>query len=140
MFQNYALAQHSFIRSIQCEPNNVVAWSNLGFFYLERSQIELAHKAFKKAQSLEPSYVNSWIGQVISIKFLFNGKAFINLAFIALAALQKCVTRWRCPSLSLTGLEPRTTGVVAFLVIFLNAVVLVAFLFRAKSRKMLLKF
>ena len=64
-FQEYALAQHSFIRSIQCEPNNVEAWSNLGVFYLERSQIELAHKAFKTAQSLEPSYVNSWIGQVI---------------------------------------------------------------------------
>ncbi|XP_065512362.1 superkiller complex protein 3 isoform X2 [Caloenas nicobarica] len=41
---NYALAQHSFIKSVQAE------------------QIQ-AHEAFKIAQSLDPSYLLCWIGQ-----------------------------------------------------------------------------
>uniref|UniRef100_A0A8C7ZSN2 SKI3 subunit of superkiller complex n=1 Tax=Oryzias sinensis TaxID=183150 RepID=A0A8C7ZSN2_9TELE len=57
--ENFALAQHCFIKSIQVEPNNVVAWTNLGTLYLKKENIELAHEAFKIAQSLEPLYVNS---------------------------------------------------------------------------------
>uniref|UniRef100_A0A4W6G8C9 SKI3 subunit of superkiller complex n=1 Tax=Lates calcarifer TaxID=8187 RepID=A0A4W6G8C9_LATCA len=63
--ENYALAQHCFIKSIQVEPNNVVAWTNLGTLYLKKDNIELAHEAFKIAQSLEPLYVNCWIGQAL---------------------------------------------------------------------------
>ncbi|KAK1176552.1 tetratricopeptide repeat protein 37-like isoform X1 [Acipenser oxyrinchus oxyrinchus] len=63
--ENLALAQHSFIRSIQAEANNVSAWTNLGSLYLKNENIELAHEAFKVAQSLEPSYVNCWIGQAL---------------------------------------------------------------------------
>lgn len=63
--ENYALAQHCFIKSIQVEPNNVVAWTNLGSLYLKNENIELAHEAFKIAQSLEPLYVNCWIGQAL---------------------------------------------------------------------------
>uniref|UniRef100_A0A3P9C914 SKI3 subunit of superkiller complex n=1 Tax=Maylandia zebra TaxID=106582 RepID=A0A3P9C914_9CICH len=63
--ENYALAQHCFIKSIQVEPNNVVAWTNLGSLYLKKENIELAHEAFKIAQSLEPLYVNCWIGQAL---------------------------------------------------------------------------
>uniref|UniRef100_A0AAQ5YQW8 Tetratricopeptide repeat domain 37 n=1 Tax=Amphiprion ocellaris TaxID=80972 RepID=A0AAQ5YQW8_AMPOC len=63
--ENYALAQHCLIKSIQVEPNNVVAWTNLGTLYLKKDNIELAHKAFKIAQSLEPLYVNCWIGQAL---------------------------------------------------------------------------
>ncbi|CAG00393.1 unnamed protein product [Tetraodon nigroviridis] len=44
--ENFALAQHCFIKSIEVEQN-------------------LAHKAFKVAQSLEPLYVNCWIGQAL---------------------------------------------------------------------------
>ncbi|CAB1319387.1 unnamed protein product [Coregonus sp. 'balchen'] len=44
--ENYALAQHSFIKSVQVEPN-------------------LSHEAFKIAQSLEPLYVGCWIGQAL---------------------------------------------------------------------------
>ncbi len=43
---------------------NAEAWTNLGTLYLKHDEVELAHKAFKKAQSLEPSYVACWIGQV----------------------------------------------------------------------------
>ncbi|XP_037536593.1 tetratricopeptide repeat protein 37 [Nematolebias whitei] len=63
--ENFALAQHCFIKSIQVEPNNVVAWTNLGSLYLKKDNIELAHEAFKVAQSLEPLYVNCWIGQAL---------------------------------------------------------------------------
>ncbi|XP_029428963.1 tetratricopeptide repeat protein 37 [Rhinatrema bivittatum] len=62
---NYALAQHAFIKSIQCEQNNVVGWTNLGVLYLANENIELSHEAFKVAQSLEPSYVACWIGQAL---------------------------------------------------------------------------
>ncbi|MEE6508118.1 hypothetical protein FKM82_019100 [Ascaphus truei] len=62
---NHALAQHAFIKSIQCEQNNVVAWTNLGVLYLVNENIELSHEAFKVAQSLEPSYVRCWIGQAL---------------------------------------------------------------------------
>ncbi|XP_021379584.1 tetratricopeptide repeat protein 37-like [Mizuhopecten yessoensis] len=58
-------AQHCFIKSIQTEPNNVVAWSNLATLYFKNGNIELAHDAFKNAQSLEPSYVACWIGQAL---------------------------------------------------------------------------
>uniref|UniRef100_A0A673CNW8 Tetratricopeptide repeat domain 37 n=1 Tax=Sphaeramia orbicularis TaxID=375764 RepID=A0A673CNW8_9TELE len=63
--ENFALAQHCFIKSIEVEPNNVVAWTNLGTLYLRKDNIELAHEAFKIAQSLEPLYVNCWIGQAM---------------------------------------------------------------------------
>ncbi|KAM8960803.1 superkiller complex protein 3 [Pelodytes ibericus] len=62
---NYALAQHAFIKSIQCEPNNVTAWTHLGAVYLSNENIELSHQAFNIAQSLEPSYVRCWIGQAL---------------------------------------------------------------------------
>ncbi|XP_077457540.1 tetratricopeptide repeat protein 37 isoform X2 [Stigmatopora argus] len=63
--ENFALAQHCFIQSIQVESNNVVAWTNLGTLYLKKDNIKLAHEAFKVAQSLEPLYVNCWIGQAL---------------------------------------------------------------------------
>ncbi|KAK0142986.1 Tetratricopeptide repeat protein 37 [Merluccius polli] len=63
--ENLALAQHSFIKSIQVEPNNVTAWTNLGTLYLKKENLELSHEAFKVAQSLEPLYVNCWIGQAL---------------------------------------------------------------------------
>ncbi|XP_034296590.1 superkiller complex protein 3 isoform X2 [Pantherophis guttatus] len=60
---NYALAQHAFIKSIQADQINVVAWTNLGVLYLTSGKIEQAHEAFKIAQSLEPSHLICWIGQ-----------------------------------------------------------------------------
>ncbi|KFP86291.1 Tetratricopeptide repeat protein 37, partial [Acanthisitta chloris] len=62
---NYALAQHSFIKSVQAEKINPVAWTNLGVLYLATGNIEQAHEAFKVAQCLEPSYVLCWIGQAL---------------------------------------------------------------------------
>ncbi|XP_066459101.1 superkiller complex protein 3 [Eleutherodactylus coqui] len=62
---NKAVAQHAFIKSIQCQQNNVIAWTNLGALYLLNESIELSHQAFKVAQSLDPSYVRCWIGQAL---------------------------------------------------------------------------
>ncbi|XP_040277485.1 tetratricopeptide repeat protein 37 isoform X1 [Bufo bufo] len=62
---NKALAQHAFIKSIQCQQNNAIAWTNLGALYLLNENIELSHEAFKVAQSLDPSYVRCWIGQAL---------------------------------------------------------------------------
>ncbi|KAM9167797.1 superkiller complex protein 3 isoform 1-T3 [Mergus octosetaceus] len=62
---NYALAQHSFIKSVQAEQINVVAWTNLGVLYLATGNIEQAHEAFKIAQSLEPTYLLCWVGQAL---------------------------------------------------------------------------
>nr|CAB3267341.1 tetratricopeptide repeat protein 37-like [Phallusia mammillata] len=63
--ENWGLAQHSFIKSIEADSNNCWAWSNLGFMYLRQMEVQLAHRAFKVAQSLEPSFPNSWIGQAL---------------------------------------------------------------------------
>lgn len=59
-----SLAQHAFIKSIQIEPNNVVAWTNLGALYLSSGNAKLAHEAFRLAQSLDPAHAEAWIGQV----------------------------------------------------------------------------
>ncbi|PVD20045.1 hypothetical protein C0Q70_20539 [Pomacea canaliculata] len=61
--KNYSLAQHCFIKSIECESNNAVAWTNLGTVYLQNDNFKLAHEAFKVAQNQNPEYITSWIGQ-----------------------------------------------------------------------------
>nr|XP_032824456.1 tetratricopeptide repeat protein 37 isoform X2 [Petromyzon marinus] len=73
--KNEALAQHAFIKSIQAEQNNVVAWTHLGALYLGKGSMELAHEAFKVAQSLEPSYVASWIGQALIAETIGSDEA-----------------------------------------------------------------
>jgi superkiller protein 3 len=60
-----AMAQHAFIKSLQLENNNGLAWTNLGALYLKHGHMELAHKAFTAAQSLDPTYAAAWIGQAI---------------------------------------------------------------------------
>lgn len=67
------IAQHAFIKSIQLEKNNAITWTNLGTLYLCLNEIQLAHEAFKVAQRSEPSYIESWIGQVIVVyRILYN--------------------------------------------------------------------
>jgi len=60
-----ALAQHCFIKSVELDASNAVGWCNLGFLYLKYKEALLAHKAFSKAQSVQPLYAYSWTGQVI---------------------------------------------------------------------------
>ncbi|XP_077514565.1 tetratricopeptide repeat protein 37 isoform X2 [Amblyomma americanum] len=63
--ENYALAQHCFIKSLQLESNNLYAWTNLGALYLLADNVQLAHQAFAKAQSLEPTALRPWVGQAL---------------------------------------------------------------------------
>lgn len=63
--ENFSLAQHAFIKSIRVQQDNAMAWANLGVLYMRMDQIELAYKAFCNAQSADPSYVISWIGQAL---------------------------------------------------------------------------
>ncbi|CAL1530763.1 unnamed protein product [Lymnaea stagnalis] len=70
-----ALAQHCFIKSIECEASNVTAWTNLGAFYLSNNEIELAHNAFKTAQSVDPTYMASWIGQAMIAEIVDSEEA-----------------------------------------------------------------
>lgn len=42
---------------------SAVPWTNLGLFYLDQEDNELANKAFLKAQVLDPDYPQAWLGQ-----------------------------------------------------------------------------
>ncbi|XP_014670150.1 PREDICTED: tetratricopeptide repeat protein 37-like isoform X2 [Priapulus caudatus] len=72
---NPRLAQHAFIKSIDAEKNNVIAWTNLGALYLIHENCELAHEAFKVAQALDPSYVYCWVGQAMIAECVGNEEA-----------------------------------------------------------------
>uniref|UniRef100_A0A8C4S4K9 SKI3 subunit of superkiller complex n=1 Tax=Erpetoichthys calabaricus TaxID=27687 RepID=A0A8C4S4K9_ERPCA len=65
MYKFYNFAKNALLAVIYFCFQNVVAWTNLGVLYQKHENIELAHKAFKVAQSLEPSYVRCWIGQAL---------------------------------------------------------------------------
>ncbi|XP_055938713.1 SKI3 subunit of superkiller complex protein-like [Argiope bruennichi] len=61
--EDWAFGQHALIKSLSLNKFNAETWTNLGVLYLEKENIELAHLAFKMAQSAEPTYPLSWIGQ-----------------------------------------------------------------------------
>ncbi|GIY36108.1 hypothetical protein CDAR_101631 [Caerostris darwini] len=61
--EDYAFGQHALIKSLHLNKSNAETWTNLGVLFLEKENIELAHIAFKMAQSSEPTYPLSWIGQ-----------------------------------------------------------------------------
>lgn len=61
--QQYALAQHALVKSIQIERVNPTAWSNLGSVYLKLSCLNLANDCFKEAQTIDPAYIMAWLGQ-----------------------------------------------------------------------------
>ncbi|KAA1082457.1 Superkiller protein 3 [Puccinia graminis f. sp. tritici] len=62
---NPRLSQHAFIRSVELLPKNHIAWTNLGFFYVTHSDLELANEAFERAQLIEPDWSLSWMGQAL---------------------------------------------------------------------------
>ncbi|KNF03722.1 hypothetical protein PSTG_03244 [Puccinia striiformis f. sp. tritici PST-78] len=62
---NPRLSQHAFIRSVELMPKNHIAWTNLGFFYVTHSDLELANEAFERAQLIEPDWSLSWMGRAL---------------------------------------------------------------------------
>lgn len=73
---NDELAQHAFIKSLEIEGSNVVAWCNLGMLYLKHDNPMLAHQIFYKAQSASPLHATSWIGQVLLEQVFFSTCSF----------------------------------------------------------------
>ena len=60
---NQRVAQHSFVRSLHLNERNPRTWTNLGVLYMEQIDHELAHEAFSRAQSIDPDYVDAWVGE-----------------------------------------------------------------------------
>ncbi|CAF3398891.1 unnamed protein product [Rotaria socialis] len=58
------LAQHCFFKSLQLQRSAVV-YTNLGFLYYRHENIDLANKAFSKAQQTDPTHSLAWIGQAL---------------------------------------------------------------------------
>uniref|UniRef100_A0A3Q3WEK4 Uncharacterized protein n=1 Tax=Mola mola TaxID=94237 RepID=A0A3Q3WEK4_MOLML len=55
--ENFALAQHCLIKSIQVEQNNVVAWTNLGSLYLKKNNIEVLNdSSFERFDFIPPNH------------------------------------------------------------------------------------
>jgi tetratricopeptide (TPR) repeat protein len=62
---NPRLSQHAFIRSVELVSKNHVAWTNLGFFYVIHSDLDLANEAFERAQLVDPDWALSWMGKAL---------------------------------------------------------------------------
>lgn len=60
---NPAVAQHSFIRSLNLNERSARTWTNLGVLYLLQDDTDLAHHAFSRAQSTDPQYAHAWLGE-----------------------------------------------------------------------------
>lgn len=60
---NLALAQHSFIKALTIDKKSAVSWTNLGCLYLVKGDIQLANKAFGRAQQSDTGFINAWTGQ-----------------------------------------------------------------------------
>lgn len=59
-------------------------WTNLGLFYLRNDDIQLANKAFLRAQIIDPDYAQAWLGQAALAQI--NGETAQAEALIAHAA------------------------------------------------------
>ncbi|KAJ2358612.1 Superkiller protein 3 [Coemansia erecta] len=63
--RNAGLAQHALIVATRRAPLSGLPWANLGFVYLAHNDVELANKAFARAQMLEPDLYAGWMGQAL---------------------------------------------------------------------------
>lgn len=60
------LAQHCYIKSIECDSKNSVSWTSLGFLYLAYDDVALAHESFLRAQTLDPDSASVWVGHALT--------------------------------------------------------------------------
>lgn len=67
---NQKLCQHCYIKAIEIDSRNASYWSNLGFFYLNNLDYEIANDAFKRSQTIDPDYILAWIGMSIVVNDL----------------------------------------------------------------------
>ena len=71
---NPKVAQHSFVRSLHLNELNAKVWTNLGVLYLMQNDHELAHQAFARAQSTDPTYAHAWVGEGLIALLLGDAK------------------------------------------------------------------
>lgn len=62
---NPLVAQHCFIKATSLQNNNPDTWINLATLYLRYGDIDLAHQAFLRAQSIAPQKSEPWLGQAL---------------------------------------------------------------------------
>ncbi|EME40239.1 hypothetical protein DOTSEDRAFT_91457 [Dothistroma septosporum NZE10] len=75
---NPKIAQHAFVRSLHLNELNAKVWTNLGVLYLLQNDAELAHSAFSRSQSTDPTYAHAWIGEGLIALLLGNTKEALN--------------------------------------------------------------
>ena len=71
---NPKVAQHSLVRSLHLNELNAKVWTNLGVLYLLQSDYELAHQAFGRSQSTDPTYAHAWLGEGLIALLLGESK------------------------------------------------------------------
>ncbi|PRP83581.1 tetratricopeptide repeat protein 37-like [Planoprotostelium fungivorum] len=64
------LQQNAFIRSIQLETRNPMAWNNLGALYLQHGKLAEAYRAYESALSVSSIQPAAWMGQGITTEFV----------------------------------------------------------------------
>lgn len=75
---NPKVAQHSFVRSLHLNELNAKVWANLGVLYLLQNDLELAHQAFGRAQSTDPTYAHAWVGEGVIALLGGEGREALN--------------------------------------------------------------
>ncbi|KAI6044690.1 superkiller protein 3 [Pisolithus marmoratus] len=56
------ISQHAYIKALELDPKNTIAWTQLGLLYLYYSDVALAYEALSKAHILDPDCSITWVG------------------------------------------------------------------------------
>ncbi|KZW00293.1 TPR-like protein [Exidia glandulosa HHB12029] len=62
---NVQIAQHAFIKAIECDGTNASHWADLGLLYLHHGDRELANQALLRAQIVDPDHTIAWGAQAL---------------------------------------------------------------------------
>lgn len=73
------MAQHCLIQALNLDKRSYVAWTNLGVLYIKVNEINLANRAFQRAQQSLPIYPNAWIGQAMIAESMQENEEALDL-------------------------------------------------------------
>lgn len=65
---DYHYSYNCFVKSLQIEIN-AVAYNNLGVKCMIHKDVDLAQEAFNLCQYIDPTLINSWVGQGLLVKY-----------------------------------------------------------------------
>jgi tetratricopeptide (TPR) repeat protein len=68
MAGNYMLAIEEFSKSLEYDPTNPTALSDLGYVYYDINQLDRAFEFHRKALAIDPNYANSYYGLALIFK------------------------------------------------------------------------